>query len=264
MVPGPLLLELLGGLFVGASLGLVGAGGAILSLPIFALVLGHAHRTASVEALVATGLISAYSAARAAAGRRIDYRRALAFALPGTAGAWIGAPVGGMLSDLAHAAIFATLAAIAAWRMIARAPEESDRPADPDAKSLAIAAGVGLAIGFLTAIIGVGGGFLLVPALVLVMRVPLRTAIGTSLLLITLNASIAFLSHLRHSEEQVRSIDWTAVAIVAGGGAVGSTLGSRLGGRLPERLVRRSFSSLLVLVAAAVLLEGLGFFSAGR
>ncbi len=256
-----LLLEVLGGVFVGLSLGLIGAGGAILSVPIFALVLGHSTQVAILEALAVTGSIAAFAAVRAGLARRIEYTWASAFVLPGIVGAWVGGPIGAMLSDDVQAGLFSSLAVVAAWRMVATAPKDSAEGTGSErsrGRTITLAVAVGFVIGILTAVIGVGGGFLLIPALVLVARVPMHLAVGTSLLIIALNSVVAFTSNARHSSASFDAVAWTAVAIVVACGILGSVAGSALAAKIPARALRRIFAVMLVLVAISVLLHALG------
>lgn len=259
MDAGTIAIEVLGGLVVGLSLGLIGAGGAILSMPIFILVLGHATPVAILEALVVTGVIAAFSATRSALAKSVDYARALAFAAPGLVGAWVGGPLGHALDDRVQAGLFAALAVVAAWRLLRPQPEEraSDGVSPLRGRALVVAVAAGFAIGVLTAVLGVGGGFLLVPALVLVARVPIKLAIGTSLVVIAVNAAAAFASNAWSAPEAVEGVAWSAVAIVAGFGIAGSLVGARLSTKLPPAGLRKGFAGVLVLVAIAVLVKTL-------
>lgn len=254
MDAGTLSIEVLGGLVVGLSLGLIGAGGAILSMPIFVLVLGHATQVAVIEALAVTGSVAFVSAVRASFARLVDFRRAAAFALPGIAGAWAGGPIGKMLDDRVQAALFAGLALVAAWRLFRPRVEEqaSDEVPPLAGRALGAALAVGFAIGVLTSVLGVGGGFLLVPALVLIARVPMKLAVGTSLAVIAVNSAVSLVSNIRHSPEASEAVSRVAVAIVAGCGVVGSLAGAKFSKRLPERPLRRAFAAALVIVAVGV------------
>lgn len=258
MDAGPLAAEILGGLAVGLSLGLIGAGGAILSMPIFVLVLGHPTQVAVVEALVVTGAIALVSAVRAAVAGLVDFRRAAAFALPGLVGAWLGGPIGKMLDDRVQAGLFAALALVAAWRLLARRnepPTSEEGGATLDGRALALALTVGLAIGVLTSVLGVGGGFLLVPALVLIARVPMKLAVGTSLAVIALNSTVSVASNAYHSPEAIAAASRPAMAIIAVFGVVGSFVGARYSQTLPAQLLRRTFAVVLLLVAVAVIVK---------
>ena len=263
MDPAQVLLATIGGIVVGLSIGLVGAGGAILSMPIFTVVLGHAVGVAALEALAVTGAVALVSAARSALARRVDLPRAAAFALPGMAGAWLGGPLAKALDARLQSVLFAALALVAAWRMLA-APSPSPamataadaaRPARDRARTIVLSALCGAEIGVLTSVLGVGGGFLLVPALVLVTRAEMPIAVGTSLAVITVNAAVGLLSHAR-ADGAFGAIAWTHVAIVAGCGIAGSLAGGRLGSRLSPRALRRVFAALLVVVAGLVAARG--------
>lgn len=254
-----LSIEVLGGGLVGLSLGLMGAGGAILSIPIFTLVLGHAIGVAKVEALAVTGAIAAFSGTRAALARNADMSRFAAFAIPGLAGAWLGGPIGRMLPPMAQASLFGALAVIAAWRMIAsQRGTASEAPASLSTRAILGAAVTGLAIGVLTSVIGVGGGFLLVPALVLITGLPMKRATGTSLLVIAVNSSVGVASSAIYHGEAFTGVDWKSVSIVALCGIIGSLVGARFAARLPAQVLRRIFAAVLVLVAVAVVLRESG------
>ena len=252
-----LLIEVLGGALVGFSLGLIGAGGAIVAIPIFTLVLGNPMKVAKVEALAVTGIIALFSGVRAALARTVDMPRFLALALPGFVGAWAGGPIGKMLSPFTQALLFSALALVAAWRMVSTQKDAPvDEPPALDRRALALAAAAGLAIGVVTSVIGVGGGFLLVPALVLITRLPMKRAVGTSLLVIAANSLVGVASNLTFDQELIGQVDRSAVAIVAGCGIVGSLAGARLAARLPAVVLRRVFAAVLVLVAIAMVARG--------
>ena len=116
----------------------------------------------------------------------------------------------------------------------------------------------------LTSVIGVGGGFLLVPALVLIAALPMKRATGTSLLVIGVNSFVGVGSAAVHQRESFAAIDWTPVAIVALCGVAGSVAGARFSGRLPASVVRRIFAAVLVAVAAAVVLRESGLLGGQR
>lgn len=259
MDPVQLSLEVLGGTLVGLSLGLMGAGGAILSMPIFTLVLGHALSVAKIEALAVIAVIAMVSGSRALAAKQTDRSRFLAFAIPGLVGAWLGGPIGKATPPLVQAVLFGALALVAAWRMTAT-PQAADQGLGRQlsAGAIALAAVTGLAIGILTSVIGVGGGFLLVPALVLITGLPMQRAAGTSLLVICVNSLVGIGSAAFHAPSVFGEVAWTAVAIVSGCGVLGSMLGARLAARLPAVVLRRIFAAVLVAVSVAVILKESG------
>lgn len=267
-----LALEILGGLVVGASLGLLGAGGAILSVPIFALALGHAHGVVVIESLAVTGVVALVSSLRAFSEKRVDTGRAVALAVPALAGAWLGGPIGNALDDRVQAVLFAAIALVAAWRMVAPSPRskrddrhltgEGEPAAEAGGRELILAGLAGFAIGILTSVIGVGGGFLLVPALVLLLRVQMTRAVGTSLVVIASTTAVAIVSNALHSPEAFEQVSWQSVAIVAGGGIAGSRIAARHANRVPEHTLRRIFAGVLLAVAIGVAVAQTGLFRA--
>ncbi|MDP9179308.1 MAG: sulfite exporter TauE/SafE family protein, partial [Gemmatimonadota bacterium] len=117
-----------------------------------------------------------------------------------------------------------------------------------DARTVTFLALEGLGVGFLTGLIGIGGGFLIVPALVLVAKLPMRLAIGTSLLVIMMNALSGFAGYLGHA-----AIDWRLVAWFTSVAAVGSVIGTLLSKRVPQEGLRQVFGYLLMAVSIYVL-----------
>jgi uncharacterized membrane protein YfcA len=143
--------------------------------------------------------------------------------------------------------------------MTASQRESADQPVPRlDLRALGIAALAGLAIGVLTSVIGVGGGFLLVPALMLVTRLPIKQAAATSLLIIAVNSVVGVASSAFYQRENFAAVDWTPVAIVTSCGIVGSVVGARFASRLPAAVLRRIFAAVLVLVAVGVVLKESG------
>lgn len=250
-----LSVEILGGALVGVSLGLIGAGGAIVSIPIFHLVLSHPMPVAKVEALVVTGVIAAFSGMRAWSAGLVDFRRFAAFALPGLAGAWAGGPLGRLFPPFALSMLFAAVALVAAWRIVARGAAEPPEGAEPSRRDMTIAVAAGFGVGLLTSLIGVGGGFLILPALVLVTKLPVKRATGTSLLVIATNSAVGLGANALYGDEAMRAADLSAVAIVAACGIIGSVAGARLATVLPAAAIRRIFAAVLVLVSVLVIVR---------
>ena len=108
----------------------------------------------------------------------------------------------------------------------------------------------------LTGIVGVGGGFLIVPALVLLARLPMRVAVGTSLVIIALKSVVGFLKNWDQLAGSGFEISWTTIALFIAFGALGALVGGRLGGRIPQQRLRRIFAGFLVVMAVAILVVG--------
>ena len=253
-----LTVEIVGGALVGLSLGLVGAGGAILTVPIFGALLGHPAKLAFLEAVAVTGAVSAIAGTRAAFGRMVDWRQVALFGIPGVVGAMAGAAraagVPGARADPGGA----LLAAAAGWRMWVSAATDSGAPRTAPVRKPVRTVVAGFVLGVLTSILGVGGGFILIPALVLLEGLAMPRAVATSLVVIAINAGASLAgAQLSGAMDQALPV-WRAVAIVAGCGVVGCEVGRALGTHLPPAVLRRAFAAVLLCVAAFMLWRQFG------
>lgn len=248
------LLALVGALAIGLSLGLLGSGGSILTVPVLVYLVGQDEKLAIAGSLGIVGAISLLGAIPYIRHREIAWPSLLYFGLPGIAGTWAGAFLARYVSGSFQLLLFAGVMLAAAFLMLRPA---SPTPAAHKVRRPAAIVMDGLLVGILTGLVGVGGGFLIVPALVLLGGLPMRLAIGTSLLLIALKSSAGFLQYLLQLQAQGRDLDWQVFAVFVGLGALGSWLGGRLGGKLPQQLLRRLFGGLLVVVALFILWRNL-------
>jgi uncharacterized membrane protein YfcA len=235
------------GSLIGFSLGAFGAGGSLLTVPILVYAIGVPVQGATGSSLAIVGLNAATGALDYVRRGRALPRTALAFALSGVvaalAGVWLNHQAPGELVLV----LFSVLMLGAALAMLRQRPRGAfgtafdERYAAAGWVRLVVA---GLLVGLLTGFFGIGGGFLVVPALVLVLGVPMHLAVGTSLLIIMFNAVWGLLGNL-----QLGTLDWSITAPFALGGVAGVLLGGRVAGRLPDRLVRNAFALLIVAVA---------------
>ena len=253
-----MLLALLGALAIGLSLGLLGSGGSILTVPVLHYLVGQPEKVAIGGSLLVVGLIAAAACIPYALHRQVDWRNVAWFGLPGMAGAWLGAWLAHWVPGAAQLALFAGVMLAAAWRML-RAGVTS-RP-EHEARRITVVAS-GSAVGLLSGLVGVGGGFLIVPALVLFAGVPMASAVGTSLAVITLNSTTGFVKYLQVLAAQGLQLDWTVLLAVAAVGIAGSFVGNRLGRRLPQATMRRLFGLFLVLMGLFVAVD-VGLRSSG-
>jgi uncharacterized membrane protein YfcA len=236
---------------IGLSLGLLGGGGSTLAVPVLVYVAGLDARSAvgvSLAVVGATSLVAALAQARAG---RVRARAALLFAGAGMPAAWAGSSLTALVSGRALLLAFGAFMVAVALVMLRpqAAPDESSsrRPA-----RAAVVAGAGALVGLLTGFLGVGGGFLVVPALVLLARLPMHEAVGTSLAVIAANSAAGFVGHLGGGGLPMGVVVWfTAVSIA------GALAGTRLGGRLAPHRLRRVFALLVLAVGAAVVAANL-------
>jgi uncharacterized membrane protein YfcA len=247
------LTALLGALAIGLSLGLLGSGGSILTVPVLHYLLGQPEQAAIGGSLLVVGLVAASAAVPYALARQVAWRDVAAFGLPGMAGAFAGATLAHWIPGTVQLLGFAAAMLVAAWKMLrARALEPA--PAVPRRGALVVPF-AGFGVGLLSGIVGVGGGFLIVPALVLLAGVPIAQAVGTSLAVIALNAFTGFVRYHDVLAARQIELDYPTLLAVAAVAVVGSLLGTRLGRRLPQPLLRRIFGVVLVLLAGWIVLD---------
>lgn len=225
----------------------------MLTVPIFVYALGVAAKPAiamSLGVVGATALIAALSHLR---GRNVSFRVAAIFGPAAMAGAYFGAGLATYFSGRAQLIGFAVVVLTSATLMIRNArsaPPESATAGMPriNARAAALLVLQGLGVGVLTAIIGVGGGFVIVPALVLIAGLPMRVAVGTSLVIISLNALSGFAGYLGRTE-----IDWGLVSSFTALAAIGTVAGSFWSRRVPQARLKQLFAYVLIAVALFVL-----------
>jgi uncharacterized membrane protein YfcA len=238
---------------------LLGGGGSVLTVPIFVYVLGFPPKEAIAMSLAVVAATSAFGTISHWRARHVNVRVAALFGAVGMVGTLVGVRLARFVPGTAQLVIFgAVMLAAAVFMLRGRMSGGEDAAAlpAPALMSLLKVVPAGLLVGSLTGMVGVGGGFLIVPALVL-MRVSLREAVGTSLLIITGTCIVGFVGYLGH----VR-LDWIAVGLVAAGTLPGIALGSYLHQFVPQSILRRGFAVFLVAMAAFILIENMGALSA--
>lgn len=244
-------LALLGALAIGLSLGLLGSGGSILTVPVLVYGLGQPDKVAIAGSLAIVGAISLVGAVPFAWRRKIDWRSVAFFGVPGMLGSFGGAYLAHYVSGTAQLLAFAVVMLIAAYAMLRGGAGGAAATAGGHAAwKIALE---GLVVGVITGLVGVGGGFLIVPALVLLGGLPMVVAIGTSLVIIALKSMVGFVEYLQVLNAVDLTLDWTVLAVFIVVGILGSIIGGRLGGRVPELALKRGFATVLVVVSAFVL-----------
>jgi uncharacterized membrane protein YfcA len=250
------LAALAGALAIGLALGLLGSGGSILTVPVLVFLVGQDEKLAIAGSLLVVGVIALAGALYGLRARQADGRSVLWFGGAGAAGAALGAAVSAWIPGPVQLGIFALVMWLAAWTMLRRREPSAVDARPPRARRWLIADGLG--VGGLTGLIGIGGGFLIVPALVGLGRLPMPRAIATSLWIIAINAFVGFAKHLMVLGPARTALDWKVLGTIAAIGAAGSIAGQRVGQRLDPVTLRRAFAVMLVLIGAAVLWRSLG------
>jgi uncharacterized membrane protein YfcA len=242
-----LILALAAGAVTGLALGALGGGGSVLTVPALIYLLGFTPSAATTASLVIVTVTSATALSAHAREGTVRWRAGTLFAAAGLIPAALGGAVSGQLPPAVLTGAFALIAGLAAVRMLRPAAGE---PGATPARTGRIT-GTGAGLGAVTGVLGVGGGFLAVPALVNVVGLRMRAAVGTSLLVITANSLAALLARAGTAQ----NLDWAVVAPFAGAAVLGAWDGKRLAARVSGGALQRIFAWALLAVAALMLLD---------
>lgn len=275
------------GLLIGLSLGALGGGGSILTVPALVYALGESAQSATTGSLVIVGITAATATLGHARAGHVHWRAGFGFGIAGIAASFAGTALNARVDPNLLLVCFAGVMLVAAAAMLAktlvhthpeaeqghdfadaeaaslrrgpvttlRRPSVAARPG-PQRVSMTVAARVavaGIVVGFLTGFLGVGGGFIIVPALVLLLTYEMSTAVGTSLLIISVNSAVA-LAARSGSHAQFH---WAVIAPFTVAAVLGSTGGKRIADRVSSTRLTRAFAGLLLLVATYVLARAL-------
>jgi uncharacterized protein len=234
---------------VGISLGLLGGGGSILMVPLLTYVAGMDPKQAIATSLFVVGITSAVGTVTHARGGHVQWGSGLLFGAAGMAGAYAGGLVGHLLPGSVLLIGFAAMMIASAVAMLRGRTPATPTPAPhrtPTGKALAL----GAAVGLLTGVIGAGGGFVVVPTLALLAGLAMPVAVGTSLLVIAMNA-LAGLA----GQATTLSIDWKMAAMVTAAAVLGSLVGARLTARVDANVLRAAFGWFVLAMASVILAE---------
>jgi uncharacterized protein len=245
-----IIIGLLLSAVIGLSLGLIGAGGSIITVPLLVYVLRvHPHQAVGMS-LAVVGSTARVGAGMHALRSAVSLRTALLFAAGGVLGALGGTRLTYLVSPSTLLLIFAALMFLVATLMLRdRRPDEQRVPA-----SLPRSLAAGLGVGVLTGFLGVGGGFLIVPALVLFGGLSMKQAVGTSLLVIAVNSAAGFAGHLGRGDFDLR-----LAAMVGAMAILGALVGTQLSVRISAPVLRRGFAWFVIAVAALLVAKNLPF-----
>ncbi|WP_093481115.1 MULTISPECIES: sulfite exporter TauE/SafE family protein [unclassified Streptomyces] len=250
-----LFLALAAGAVIGLALGALGGGGSVLAVPALIYLLGFTPVAATTAGLVIVTLTSATALTAHAREGHVRWRTGLLFAAAGIGPALLGGALAGHLPAAVLTVAFAAVAAVAAAAAAAAVRMLRPHTATDDVVAVrpGPAATAGAGLGAVTGILGVGGGFLAVPALVDVLGMRMREAVGTSLLVITVNALAALTMRAGAAD----GLDWTVVGPFAGAAILGAWDGKRLSAKLSGRTLQRAFALALLAVAGFMLVDAI-------
>jgi uncharacterized membrane protein YfcA len=234
-------------ILIGVSLGLLGGGGAILTVPVLVYVMGVGMKQAVPMSLVVVGLTSLLGVLRHRNAGNVNPGAALAFGPAAILGSLLGTSAALRVSARFQLTVFAVVLLGAATLMLrGRAPDPAAGPGRR--KPWPLIAGLGTGVGFLTGLVGVGGGFLYVPALTLFGGLEMRQAVGTSLALIALSCAAGLAGYIGRVP-----IDWVMVSIFSALAFLGVGIGSALVPKVPQAALRKGFAVFILLMGVLVL-----------
>lgn len=242
-------------LAMGFVLGLLGGGGSIMAVPILVYLVGMSEKVGIATSLLVVGATSAIAAGFHARAGNVAWRTGLIFGAFAMLGAYLGGKLAKVIPGEVLLAAFALIMLVSAGLMLRRKKpahephqdhqDHQDRPARPALPKLIP---TGLGVGLLTGMVGAGGGFVIVPALVVLAGMPMRRAIGTSLAVIALNSFAGFAGYLSHVE-----VDFTVALTFIVASVLGTILGTWASHRVDASKLRTGFA-YFVLIAGALIL----------
>lgn len=259
-----ILLAILAGAATGIVLGLFGSGGSIIAMPALMVLLDVPAKSAiamSLGIVAVTATISAWDNWRRG---NVDLKISAVFGFFGVIGTYGGARIGVVTPVAVQLVLFALVMYAAAWKMLqrktvlvqaAQLAVAGGPPLDEEtiiSANLTHIAAHGIGVGVLTGLVGVGGGFLIVPALVLLSGIPMKMAIGTSLAIVAAKSYAGFAGYVG-----AVPVDWGLMGSFTAVTVVGSFVGTRLAHRFSQETLKRSFGVFLVLVATYLLLKSM-------
>lgn len=240
-----------GAIAIGLSLGLLGSGGSILTVPVLVYLLDQPEKLAIASSLAIVGAIAAVGSLPYIRAGLVNWRAVALFGVPGMVGTYAGAWLAMFVSGEIQLTLFAAVMLAASVLMLK--PLNIEKPGEPRAVWKITVDG--LIVGIVTGLVGVGGGFLVVPALVLLGGLAMREAVATSLVIISLKSFSGFYKYLDVLEAENISLDLNIILLVSVLGIAGTFAGNAIGGRLPQEKLKKTFGGFLVVMGSFILIR---------
>jgi len=249
---------------IGMAVGLLGGGGSILTTPLLIYVVGFDAKQAIAASLFVVGVTSIFGLISHARAGRVVWRIGLLFGGAGMVGAFIGGQIGARLPSALLLAAFAVMMGITAVAMI-RGRKQVQGHAHKGLPLFRILLD-GLVVGFVTGLVGAGGGFLVVPALALLAGLPMPRAVATSLLVVAMKSFAGLAGYIFTfgggslvSLNPSTEFDWPVTLIITGAAIVGALIGSAIVGRVHPDKLRKAFGYFVLVMAVFILSQQIGY-----
>lgn len=263
------ILGYLASLLIGLSLGLIGGGGSILTLPVLVYLFGVSPTLATAYSLFIVGTASLVGAWPKHQEGLINYKTAIVFGAPSIAAVFITRKfilpaipdslfsIGSLsvTKDLLLMVLFAILMVAASISMLRNEKPTKESNNGPQQFNYPLIIVEGTVVGMLTGLVGAGGGFLIIPALVILSKLPMKQAVGTSLLIIAAKSLIGFTGDLMSG----KSMDWTLLLSVTAIAIVGIFIGNNLSRKINGASLKKGFGWFVLVMGTYILLKELGF-----
>ena len=246
------LLALPGAIAIGLSLGLLGSGGSIITVPVLVYLLGQDEKIAIAGSLFVVGTIALAGSLQYVRIGLVDWRNVLVFGAPGMLGTYLGALIAAFVPGIVQLVFFSLVMLLASYMMLRPVKLTDEVHAPREQWKIATD---GLFVGVITGLVGVGGGFLIVPALVLLGGLAIHTAVATSLVIIALKSYSGFYKYLDVLDAQNLQLDWQTLIIVTTLGIVGSIGGAKIAKRMPQDKLKKGFGFFLIVMGIYILVR---------
>lgn len=248
------LLALLGAIAIGLSLGLLGSGGSIITVPVLVYLLGQDEKVAIAGSLFVVGTIALAGSFQYVRAGLVDWRNVLVFGTPGMIGTYLGALIAAFVPGIVQLTFFSLVMLLASYMMLRPVKLTDEVHAPRETWKIATD---GLLVGVITGLVGVGGGFLIVPALVLFGGLAIHRAVATSLVIIALKSYSGFYKYLDVLDTQNLELDWQTLMIVTALGIVGSFGGAKIARRVPQDKLKKGFGLFLIVMGIYILVRSI-------
>ncbi|WP_336959718.1 sulfite exporter TauE/SafE family protein [Chryseobacterium contaminans] len=247
---------------IGVSLGLIGGGGSILTVPVLVYLFGIDTLLATEYSLFIVGVSSAVGSVSYFKKGLVDFKMVLIFGLPSIISIFLTRmyllplipeellTVKGLTvtKNIFLLLIFAMLMILASYKMIKGKISEETDGSDFSSNKALLAAGEGTIVGLLTGLVGAGGGFMIIPALINLLKVPVKTAIGTSLVIISLNSLIGFSSSISNVK-----IEWKLLTSIAAIAIIGIIIGSQISKKIDGKKLKPAFGWFILIMGIYII-----------
>lgn len=251
---------------VGIILGLIGGGGSILTLPILVYIMGVQAKTGTTYSLLIVGTTALIAGIQKARQDQVNFKTVLLFGLPSILSVYltrqyllplvpdtiVETKTYILIKDQALMLLFAIIMLLSAYSMIKNRHKQTDPNGTINYGMIVLE---GLFVGMITGLVGVGGGFLIIPALTLFARIPMKTAIGTSLMIIAINSAVGFIGDM----QIVVNIDWTLLISFTLLSVTGSLLGNKLAKKTDNNKLKQYFAQFVMAMGIFILIKELFF-----